>query len=88
MFSGLMLNAWESASIVAVVAGVVGFFIVLRGSAFAAHALPNGAFAGAAGASLIGVDAIIGLGGFLDPRRTDDCGDSDGAHAMTSRPRS
>jgi zinc/manganese transport system permease protein len=64
MFSGLMLNAWESASIVAVVAGVVGFFIVLRGSAFAAHALPNGAFAGAAGASLVGVDAIVGLAVF------------------------
>jgi zinc/manganese transport system permease protein len=64
MFSDLMLTAWESASIVAVVAGVVGFFIVLRGSAFAAHALPNGAFAGAAGASLIGVDAIIGLAVF------------------------
>jgi zinc/manganese transport system permease protein len=64
MFSGLMLTAWESASIVAVVAGVVGFFIVLRGSAFAAHALPNGAFAGAAGASLIGVDAIVGLAVF------------------------
>ena len=64
MFSGLMLNAWESASIVAVVAGVVGFFIVLRGSAFAAHALPNGAFAGAAGASLIGVDAVVGLAVF------------------------
>jgi zinc/manganese transport system permease protein len=64
MFSGLMLNAWESASIVAVVAGVVGFFIVLRGSAFAAHALPNGAFAGAAGASLVGVDAVVGLAVF------------------------
>jgi zinc/manganese transport system permease protein len=64
MFTGLMLTAWESASIVAVVAGVVGFFIVLRGSAFAAHALPNGAFAGAAGASLIGVDAIAGLAVF------------------------
>lgn len=64
MFSDLMLTAWESASIVAVVAGVVGFFIVLRGSAFAAHALPNGAFAGAAGASLIGVDAIVGLAVF------------------------
>ena len=43
---------------------MVGFFIVLRGSAFAAHALPNGAFAGAAAASLIGVDAIIGLAVF------------------------
>jgi zinc/manganese transport system permease protein len=64
MFSGFMINAWEAATIVAVVAGVVGFFTVLRGSAFAAHALPNGAFAGAAGASLIGVNVIVGLGVF------------------------
>lgn len=64
MFSGFMVNAWEAATIVAVVAGVVGFFTVLRGSAFAAHALPNGAFAGAAGASLIGVNVIVGLGAF------------------------
>jgi zinc/manganese transport system permease protein len=64
MFSGFMVNAWEAATIVAVVAGVVGFFTVLRGSAFAAHALPNGAFAGAAGASLIGVNVIVGLGVF------------------------
>ena len=59
-----MVNAWEVASIVAVVAGVVGFFTVLRGSAFAAHAIPNGSFAGAAGASLIGVSTILGLGVF------------------------
>ncbi len=64
MFSGFMVNAWEAATIVAVVAGVVGFFTVTRGSAFAAHALPNGAFAGAAGASLIGINAIVGLGVF------------------------
>ncbi len=64
MFSGFMVNAWEVASIVAVVAGIVGFFTVLRGSAFAAHALPNGAFAGAAGASLIGVSTLLGLGVF------------------------
>ena len=51
MFSGFMVNAWRSATIVAVVAGVVGFFVVLRGAAFPAHAIPNGAFAGAAGAS-------------------------------------
>ncbi len=64
MFSGFMVNAWEAATIVAVVAGVAGFFTVTRGSAFAAHALPNGAFAGAAGASLIGVNAIVGLAVF------------------------
>ena len=48
----------------AVVAGVVGFFVVLRGSAFVADALPTGAFAGAAGASLIGVNTLVGLGVF------------------------
>jgi zinc/manganese transport system permease protein len=64
MFSGFMQNAWLIATIVAVVAGVVGFFVVLRGSAFPAHAIPNGAFAGAAGANLIGINPLIGLGVF------------------------
>jgi zinc/manganese transport system permease protein len=61
MFEGFMINAWEVSGIVAVVAGVVGFFTVLRGSAFAAHAIPNGSFAGAAGASLVGLSTIFGL---------------------------
>jgi zinc/manganese transport system permease protein len=64
MFSGFMANAWEIATIVAIVAGVVGFFVVLRGAAFPAHAIPNGAFAGAAGANLIGINPLIGLGVF------------------------
>jgi zinc/manganese transport system permease protein len=64
MFSGFMVNAWTVASIVAVVAGLVGFFTVLRGSAFAAHAVPNGSFAGAAGAILVGVNTLVGLGVF------------------------
>jgi zinc/manganese transport system permease protein len=64
MFSGFMVNTWIVATIVAVVAGAVGFFTVLRGSAFVAHAIPNGSFAGAAGASLIGINTIIGLGVF------------------------
>jgi zinc/manganese transport system permease protein len=64
MFGSFMIHAWEAATIVAVVAGVVGFFTVLRGAAFAAHALPNGAFAGAAGAVLIGANTIVGLGVF------------------------
>jgi len=59
-----MVNAWTEATIVAVIAGVVGFFTVLRGSAFVAHAVPNGAFAGAAGASLVGINVLIGLGVF------------------------
>jgi zinc/manganese transport system permease protein len=64
MFSSFMANTWLAASMVAVVAGVVGFFTVLRGSAFVAHAIPQGAFAGAAGAALLGLNTILGLGVF------------------------
>ncbi|MFZ2052325.1 MAG: metal ABC transporter permease [Solirubrobacteraceae bacterium] len=64
MFSSFMVNAWEVSGIVALVAGVVGYFTVLRGSAFAAHAIPNGAFAGAAGAILVGASTLLGLGVF------------------------
>ncbi len=64
MFSGFMVDAWTVASIVAVVAGVMGFFTVMRGSAFAAHAIPNGSFAGAAGATLLGISTLLGLGVF------------------------
>ena len=64
MFSSFMINTWISASIVAIVAGLVGFFVVLRGSSFLAHALPHGAFAGAAGATLLGLNPILGMGVF------------------------
>ncbi len=64
MFSGLMMNTWIAATVVAVVAGGTGFFAVLRGQSFAAHAIPNGAFAGAAGAGLIGLNVIWGLAVF------------------------
>lgn len=61
MFSSFMINTWIATTIIAVVAGTVGFFVVLRGSAFAAHALPQGAFAGAAGAGMLGVDPVAGM---------------------------
>jgi zinc/manganese transport system permease protein len=61
MFAPFMINAWVTASMVAVIAGVVGFFVVLRGAAFVADAVPQGAFAGAAGASLLGINTLIGL---------------------------
>jgi zinc/manganese transport system permease protein len=64
MFSSFMTNTWIVASIVAVVAGAVGFFVVLRGSSFAAHALPLGTFPGAAAASLLGVSDLVGLVAF------------------------
>ncbi len=64
MFSGFMTNTWVVATVVAALAGAVGFFVVLRGSAFPAHAIPNGAFAGAAAANLLGLNALLGLGLF------------------------
>ena len=64
MFASFMINAWLVGTIVAVVGGVVGFFVVLRGSSFVAHAIPNGSFAGAALASLLSVSTLIGLGVF------------------------
>jgi zinc/manganese transport system permease protein len=64
MFAAFMMNTWIVATIVAPVAGVVGFFVVLRGSAFPAHAIPKGAFAGAAGAALLGLSTLLGLAVF------------------------
>src|ERR1700761_350686 len=61
MFEDFMVNTWIAATLVAAVAGIVGFFVVIRGASFAAHALPLGAFPGAAAASLLGVSPLVGL---------------------------
>jgi len=59
-----MRNAFAAAGIVAVVAGLTGYFLVMRGQTFAGHALSHVGFAGATGAGLIGLGAIWGLIGF------------------------
>lgn len=64
MFASFMTNTWLAGTIIAVIAGVVGFFVVLRGSSFPAHAIPNSAFTGAAAANLAGVDPLLGLAVF------------------------
>lgn len=56
-----MRNAFLSAAIVSLVAGVVGYFVVLRRTAFAAHALSHVGFAGAAGAVVVGLSPVVGL---------------------------
>jgi zinc/manganese transport system permease protein len=56
-----MQHAFEAGTIVSIVAGIVGYFVVLRRSSFAAHALSHIGFAGAAGAALIGVSPVYGL---------------------------
>ncbi len=56
-----MVNAFAASAIVAVVAGAVGYFLVLRGQAFAGHALAHVGFTGATGAILVGASPLWGL---------------------------
>jgi zinc/manganese transport system permease protein len=56
-----MRNAFLAGTLVAVVAGIVGYFMVVRGQSFAGHALANVGFAGATGAVLIGIPPVAGL---------------------------
>ena len=59
-----MRNAFAAAGVAAVVSGLVGYFLVLRGQTFAGHALSHIGFAGATGAVLIGLAPLWGLVGF------------------------
>ena len=56
-----MHNAFLAGTIVAVVAGAVGYYMVLRAQTFAGHALAHVGFAGAAGALLFGLSPVVGL---------------------------
>ena len=55
-----MVNAFRAGTIVAVAAGALGWFMVLRRQTFAGHTLAIVSFPGAAGAILIGVSATAG----------------------------
>jgi zinc/manganese transport system permease protein len=59
-----MRHAFAAAGIVALVSGLVGYFLVMRGQTFAGHALSHIGFAGATGAGLIGLAPIWGMVGF------------------------
>jgi zinc/manganese transport system permease protein len=56
-----MRNAFVAATLVAVVAGCTGYFLVLRAQTFAGHALAHVGFAGATGAVLIGISPLWGM---------------------------
>lgn len=56
-----MRNAFVAGTAVAIAAGVVGYFVVLRSLAFAAHALTQIGFAGATGALVVGTNPVYGL---------------------------
>jgi zinc/manganese transport system permease protein len=62
--SSFMQHALIGGSLVAVAAGLLGYFVITRQNAFAAHALAHIGFPGATGAILIGVPVTLGLAVF------------------------
>ena len=59
-----MQHALIGGSLVAVAAGLLGYFVITRQNAFAAHALAHIGFPGATGAILIGAPVTLGLAVF------------------------
>lgn len=55
-----MVNAFRAGTIVAILAGALGWYMVLRRQSFAGHTLAIVSFPGASGAILIGISAIAG----------------------------
>jgi zinc/manganese transport system permease protein len=62
--SPFMRNALIGGSLVAVAAGLLGYFVITRQNAFAAHALAHIGFPGATGAILVGAPITLGLAVF------------------------
>jgi zinc/manganese transport system permease protein len=62
--SSFMQHALIGGSLVAVAAGLLGYFVITRQNAFAAHALAHIGFPGATGAILIGAPVTLGLAVF------------------------
>jgi zinc/manganese transport system permease protein len=62
--SSFMRNALVGGTIVALAAGLIGYFVIVRNTAFAAHALAHIGLPGATGAVLVGVPVAFGLGVF------------------------
>lgn len=62
--SAFMRNALIGGTIVALSAGLIGYFVVVRNTAFAAHALAHIGLPGATGAVLLGLPVAFGLGVF------------------------
>ena len=62
--SPFMRNALIGGSLVAIAAGLLGYFVITRQNAFAAHALAHIGFPGATGAILVGAPVTLGLAVF------------------------
>lgn len=59
-----MVNAFRAGTIIAVAAGVIGWFMILRGQSFVGHSLAVVGFPGASGAIWLGLSATWGYFGF------------------------
>lgn len=73
-----MVNAFRAGTVVAITAGLLGWFMVLRSQSFAGHTMAVAGFPGAAGATLLGLNPAWGFFVF--------CGG--GAAVIASVPRS
>ncbi|WP_158167096.1 metal ABC transporter permease [Mycolicibacterium smegmatis] len=62
--SAFMRNALIGGTLVALAAGLIGYFIIVRNTTFAAHALAHIGLPGATGAVLLGLPSALGLGVF------------------------
>jgi len=62
--SAFMRNALVGGTIVALAAGLIGYFVIVRNTVFAAHALAHIGLPGATGAVLLGLPVALGLGAF------------------------
>ena len=54
-------NAFLAGGVVAIVSGLVGYFVVLRGQAFACEALSHVGFTGATAAALLAINSLAGM---------------------------
>lgn len=54
-------NAFLAGALVAIMAAVMGYFVVLRAQAFAGEALADIGFAGATGAAILGISSLLGM---------------------------
>ena len=59
--ANFMRNAYEGGTLVAIASGLIGYFVVIRRDAFAAHALAHIGFPGATFAVLVGISVTQGL---------------------------
>ena len=64
METEFMRNALIGGTIVALAAGLIGYFVIARNTVFAAHALAHIGLPGATGAVLVGLPVVFGLGVF------------------------